>query len=548
MNIFSIKRILVIMLSLLAREAIAAAPAENQTHQNAHLTLNSSIIPNSPPQEKDEKEKKSTPQDVFQGVQKLSEYLYVGKAANDLWLVMERIDDGVPNANFRQVWWKIYTSKDKTSHNDYYQLWAEGNVPKKQGFIQFQGRGHILTSGQYSFETSLNYHTSNELWIGFASSKNIAQTSDITADCVEMAVPVMTDKDAPMVTHMGIGRSFYYMIRAIEDPKAFPLHGNLAMDLHSFAAKIIKIRDPKKLYMMTAPVPTMREIMVKALPNNAYVGDTWSRAEEEYKKKKDPIESLISPDLLEASQKLEKAVDQLRELSGSLHSITYDINAIGRGIAELQQKGEGENVEKELKSLDQLIERLETEALDSNNDEIMSKEARAAISQLKKDFLNLKNKKAEEQRSPLVELLKKSLKPLTDLRPALLNKKASVDGIRHELQDKLDLIEDKIYQERTLQETARIAKIAVTLKITPKDSPILIMKTPSVNTLQILDPLRSKFVFEHDKKAGSIKVNGKELTGNDLHRYDWFYHRDMIMNPYTTIDLDALAGYGKLMN
>ncbi len=81
--------------------------------------------------------------------------------------------------------------------------------------------------------------------------------------------------------HMGITRSFNYLLKAANDD-AIQLHPKISISLHSFAAKVTRIRYDNKLYMITCPVHSMRNIMLKALPNDVFVGDTHFMALKDY--------------------------------------------------------------------------------------------------------------------------------------------------------------------------------------------------------------------------------------------------------------------------
>lgn len=163
-----------------------------------------------------------------------------------------------------------------------------------------------LKTGLYTFNENLKeFSKNNELWICYATPRKISKAQDINKDQVEIAVTVLTTPEAPMTTHMGISRSFKYLLNASEEmhlrqilndasdedlkkynfqrPTSqinYPLHRNLAMQIHSFAAKVMKLRDPKKIYMINSPTPPMRTIMKKALPNKTFVGDNVSMAKE----------------------------------------------------------------------------------------------------------------------------------------------------------------------------------------------------------------------------------------------------------------------------
>ena len=203
------------------------------------------------------------------GVNKKSDYLYTGQRKDGVYFVMERIDAAVPNSEKRLNFWDTYISSEYNKHGDYRCLWANKNGILPKGFLTFSSRDASLTDGIYSLRTSLEeFYKDNELWIGCACIKDIKDPADLEESDIEMLVSVMTHPDAPIVEHMGISKSFRYLLNAYYAREEYPLHTDLSMSLHSFAAKIMNIRYDNKIYMITAPVPAMRNIMINSLPKD----------------------------------------------------------------------------------------------------------------------------------------------------------------------------------------------------------------------------------------------------------------------------------------
>ena len=163
------------------------------------------------------------------------------------------------------------------------------------GFLTFQGRADRRDSGFYSFQESLKYYGSrgSELWVCYATPNTLVKPTDATKQNVEMLVSLMTHPDTPFVVHMGISRSFQYMIKAWEEHPQytrrpyesgnpnFPLHRDLAIKLHAFGAKVLGAIHQDKTYMISAPVPTMQEIFTKKLPaGTVWIGDTLTYIEQ----------------------------------------------------------------------------------------------------------------------------------------------------------------------------------------------------------------------------------------------------------------------------
>lgn len=431
--------------------------------------------------------------DFSVGVKEINPYLYIGEKEPGLYHIMERIDTAVPGS--RLSFWQDYISRERKNHNEYKKLWAEERLPKGKGFLQFESRECSLIDSIGSFEKSVNQHNSNnELWIAFTSSKSIQDANEITFDDIEIAVPVMTDKDSPMVTPMGLGRSFHYMLKAAESEKhiqnildllkrhskekliefgysesdlripenKFKVHPGQTMDILSFMAKVMKIRDENKTEMIHAPVPAVRNILLKALPDHVYVGDN---------------------------------VGDNKRLAITTH----------KSIAELPSKAiyvEHAKLEEELAEEIQILKKKHDELCkfrnDSNREEIKDK------------YFEMKDRLDKQQ-----EEKRKKSKELWDLYSDTKDKE--IDDI--------------------------LQKLAAKVEMTPKTSPI----RRTGQKIQIFDHTRKNIIFEHDKESKIIFVNNKKLEGDEANRYNWFYHGDMRFQPCVTTDLEALANLKKLM-
>lgn len=387
--------------------------------------------------------------DFRQGVRKINDNLYTCEYTlpneEKIHFVMERTDANVPNS--RLGFWQEYVKAEKWNYSEYAQMCYDGKIPRGKGFLIQNPLTARLIDGITSFETSVNnYYSNNQLWIAYTSTKDIETAGDITRDEIEMAVTVLTDKDSPMVTHIGIGRSYHYLLQAAEaireGKQGFKLHSNLSMFLHSFAARVIRMTDPEKLYMITAPVPAMRDIMLKVLPHNAYVGSTYHTARDLHRSRPKSAEY---QSLMAARQKADEEEQELREQIQNLNDDTL----------EAQQQEE--------------------------------------------ELTKASNEKAQLRRT--------LWKAMGDL------------------------------------ETKEINEIAEKLKLemTVTSSPI--HKTNRPYAFEVFDKKRENVFFSSEGNLNSkvIKVKNQVLKGEDTRRFDWFDHHDLAINPYVTIDLDALS-------
>jgi hypothetical protein len=157
-----------------------------------------------------------------------------------------------------EFWYQFAKEEKKLSHRPE----LKSRVKSDEGLSMFADRINQFHDGN-----------KNESWVVYATPADVtdATTRPRPSD-IEMYVSVTTDDDAPMVTHMGIQRSFQYA--AVSGHTS---HRRISITLHSFAAKVMHERK-RKLYMITRPVNEMRDIIIRTLPFNSYVGDTYSKA------------------------------------------------------------------------------------------------------------------------------------------------------------------------------------------------------------------------------------------------------------------------------
>ena len=127
--------------------------------------------------------------------------------------------------------------------------------------------------GYYGFKNSLEFYNlmksdecwqeDNELWVACILDRPVTSAEDIVHESIKMAVTVMTNRNGPMTTHMGITRGIDFLLRAAKGEAQ--LSRGLSIPLHSFAALFMKHRYPHMLYMITKPVNAMTGILRKSL-------------------------------------------------------------------------------------------------------------------------------------------------------------------------------------------------------------------------------------------------------------------------------------------
>ena len=191
-----------------------------------------------------------------ENINQINPRLFSSKKEDNLYFIMERIEED--NADF----WYRYCEWEKIK---------DSNPPINPNFPLVRYRD--VRDAIVVFQESLHFmlHSGVELWVTYASNKPIKKGRMFPVRCIEMCFVVLSSNSAPFVTHAGIFRS-YASINRIR-----PYHKGISMPLHSFAAKVILAQYPQKIYMITVPLPIMRDIFIKSLPAGAvYVGHNLS--------------------------------------------------------------------------------------------------------------------------------------------------------------------------------------------------------------------------------------------------------------------------------
>jgi hypothetical protein len=207
---------------------------------------------------------------LFNDLQKIDNDFYRGKIPEkDLWMVMERVNE----TNIRS--WQTYSTVQSNSRCiDYVSSLCDKDGKR---FLQKGSLG----DGSIHFHKVLQniaYNT-NEVWVAyitkakspekipdsmiFYNAGNIETRDYPFAKDIEMFVSVTSSPGALVTTHMGIGSSLEGVVRRSK---------GTSVDLHSFAAKVMLLRNPQRKYMINAPVAAMEKILATALPSGLHVG------------------------------------------------------------------------------------------------------------------------------------------------------------------------------------------------------------------------------------------------------------------------------------
>jgi hypothetical protein len=199
---------------------------------------------------------------LYPNIRKVTNNFYASRIPNkNLTLVMERID-----RRTHSLWQQYISVQSNTRAIEVVNNLKRGTTA--DGSLLFRD---ILDKVSY---------TKNEIWVAYITksaapqpipdgikyycASNLDDSSDSFAKDIEMFVTVISSPNALITSHKGISMT-------IEGALGNRTKGT-SVDLHSFAAKVMLMRNPQRKYMVNAPAFAMEKIIVDALPHSVFVG------------------------------------------------------------------------------------------------------------------------------------------------------------------------------------------------------------------------------------------------------------------------------------
>ena len=207
---------------------------------------------------------------------------YVAKIKDKpLYAVMERVTD----ENIEV--WKNYITIQTSSR-------ALEFTPKN-----FSGDG----SRHFAKVLSETSHDANEMWIAYLTSNDhpvydpykfstynqqkMIDRNHTIAKNIKMFVTITSHENALITSHMGVSKT-------LETVFGKEQYKDISMDLHSFGAKFMLMRDARKKLMINAPAAVMETIIAKNLPENAVFIGTKEMVKSINKDKNSTFEDCLS--------------------------------------------------------------------------------------------------------------------------------------------------------------------------------------------------------------------------------------------------------------
>ncbi len=258
----------------------------------------------------------------FPGLKKINDDLYVGKVADKFYLAMERVTPETVGD------WLRYAKRQVVAG----ERVNFKSLPSLDGSQHFQ-----LVLEEY--KSNVIHQKANELWIAYASDIPVTKRAELNTDegdenpHIEMFVTAITSPDALITSHMGISRTWEGALGLDRTPPTRKKHPDQSLHLHSFAAKVMKLKDPRKVYMLTAPATAMRDIIIKKMPaGSVFVGDSLYQNRLEAAEKDRSI--LLSP--YDLKERKNESADKRQERLKKEAQSKYDYYKIPERISLLK--------------------------------------------------------------------------------------------------------------------------------------------------------------------------------------------------------------------
>lgn len=342
--------------------------------------------------------------DLYPQIRKLSDDFYVARIPdNQLSLVMERVD----NRNFKS--WIQYA---RLQSNPRIVMKAQNKQPS------FTSEG-----ASYFYKSLINYFPLKplEVWVAYItkeenpekipdsmSNYNVETLSKGNgfSEKIQMFVTIVTTPQALITSHIGVSASIegilYGRVRGV------------SMDLHSFAAKVMLMRNPERRFMINSPVDAMENIFVRSIssPGSLFIGTREMKQIMEERK-------MIPQEIFEKEARERKAKDVIKKAEEEKEEWNRKLaNALGSGYADPDKE-------------DAVIEDIKSQ-LRKNNLIAMGPEKQFIIEQEKvEEKINLLMSIEEDYESFRNPFMGKDSSRLTDELLALMEKHPpllSVDG------------------------------------------------------------------------------------------------------------------------
>ncbi len=286
---------------------------------------------------------------LFPEIKKVNDNFYVGKMkGRDLWMVMERVHE------WNVLDWQNYAKVQSNGHVVNYSANFMKNF-NSDGVAHF---AKVLNT--VSFDTSSPWEVhklwiDNEVWVAYVTgdahpmpiekskmfnytTENVLDQKIAFAKNLYMYVTITTSPKALITSHMGVSASAEGLAKGVR---------GISMDLHSFAGKVMLMRNTDRKYMINAPASAMEKIIIQGLPANSVFAGTKEMAvkvEERLKFNEEEVREGFKREVEDIKDKLFHG-GNLSEWSYKIVQKPWDLSKLESKVRELKQKLQEKEIE-----------------------------------------------------------------------------------------------------------------------------------------------------------------------------------------------------------
>jgi hypothetical protein len=203
---------------------------------------------------------------------------------------------------------------------------TEENFSFWESFAENQKKNLESKDGIGSFLETLKMFQNGQrdIFIAFVSNSKETNTTIYSNESnihIEMCFSVFANNSSPIVTHMGIFRSYLYL-----DPRLSP-HINLSVELHAFSGTAINILFPNTKAVVTEPAYMMANILFQSFKES---NSFWYGSQSDKNKHKNGLQTFLRsvqkkyPELIKIFEDNIDVPSPLNDLDANTWSLTLN--------------------------------------------------------------------------------------------------------------------------------------------------------------------------------------------------------------------------------
>ncbi len=264
---------------------------------------------------------------VFEkNIEKIGDGFYRGKIKHEnykdgLWCVMERIEQ-------------------ESKQQKYWQKYAQSQVENETEIMNFLKSETKKNFGARYFEQVLS-ENHPETWVAYVTSHANPQPHKVDKNHIKMYMSIVSSQEALVTSHMGISMT-------VESIPQKPARG-ISLPLHSFAAKVMLMENPKRRFMINSPLVDMAVILIKSSLKKLFIGSQ-SNAEKLFGKN---YYDANNPKVVDAAFEDYVEREKTRQIQDIDDTANWTLGLLNKQVKEAQESDENTDISNILNKLGQ---------------------------------------------------------------------------------------------------------------------------------------------------------------------------------------------------